>query len=185
MAQATWLVLWNRATSPPAARSAVRVVERSKSEAKIAWVRSDGRMQLVSYPILSGLTSQKETGCWSPQVDIMWRMPLDFISHVFHVYFSHGLLVYLFTCISGGHNVMFEPRFPFDVYSTWVFSCGSLVYISMRITRDFVRVDKWWTGNIIRPTLLCVCWCCLPSRHQTLNQCCFVVGSPSSTLTHY
>ena len=36
------------------------------------------------------------------QMDIMWRMPPDFVSHVFHVYFSQRLLVYLSTCISGG-----------------------------------------------------------------------------------
>ena len=66
-------------------------------------------------------------------------MPPDFVSHFFHVYLLHGLLVYLSTCISGGYHVMFEPRFSSDVYSTWVFS----VYISMRITRDFVPVDKW------------------------------------------
>ena len=44
--------------------------------------------------------------------------------------------MYPFTWISVGYHVMFEPRFYFDVYSTW----GSLVYISMRITHDFVRV---------------------------------------------
>ena len=40
-----------KATCPPAAWSAVRVVERSKCTAKIARVRSDGIMQLVSKPI--------------------------------------------------------------------------------------------------------------------------------------
>ena len=49
--------------------------------------------------------------------------------------------MYLSTCIYGRYHVMFEPRFPFDVYSMWLFSRGSLVYISMRITRDFLRMD--------------------------------------------
>ena len=43
--------------------------------------------------------------------------------------------MYLSTCISGGYYVIFESGFPSDVYSTWGFSRGSLVYISMRITR--------------------------------------------------
>ena len=45
-------------------------------------------------------------------------MPSDFVPLVFHVYFSHGLLVYLSTCISGGYHVMVEPKFPSYVYST-------------------------------------------------------------------
>ena len=63
-------------------------------------------------------------------------MPQDFVSHVFDVYFLHELLVYMYlsTCISSGYHVMLEPRFLSDVYSTWVFSRGSFVYISMRIT---------------------------------------------------
>ena len=52
-------------------------------------------------------------------------MPPDFVSLVFHVYFSHGLLVYLSTCISGGYHVIFEPKFSSDVYSMWAFSRGS------------------------------------------------------------
>ena len=143
----------------------------------------------------------------------MWRMPSDFVSHVFHVYFSHGFSVYLSTCISvgyqvkfedfltcnlrcisqvekwctfsgvfhencftwingvpvhldirgisweechlilfhlfstcvfhmdywcsyprvgpisGGYHVMFEPRFPSDVYSTWIIGVGSMVRV--------------------------------------------------------
>ena len=44
-------------------------------------------------------------------MDIMCRMPPFFVSHVFHVYFSHGLLVYLSTCISGEYQVKFGPYF--------------------------------------------------------------------------
>ena len=35
--------------------------------------------------------------------------------------FSHGFLVYLSMCISGGYHVMAGPRFPSDVYQTWGF----------------------------------------------------------------
>ena len=64
-------------------------------------------------------------------------MTPDFVSHVFHVYFSHELLVYLSTCIYGGYHVMFKPIFPSYVYSMWVSSRGLLVCISKHITRDF------------------------------------------------
>ena len=49
-------------------------------------------------------------------------MPPDFVSLFFQVYFLHGLLVYLSTCISGGYHVMVEPRFSSYVYSTCVFT---------------------------------------------------------------
>ena len=49
-------------------------------------------------------------------------MPPDLVSLVFHVYFLHGLLVCLSTCISGGYHVMVEPIFPSYVYSTCVFN---------------------------------------------------------------
>ena len=38
-------------------------------------------------------------------------MKPSFVSHVFHVYFSHELYVYLSTCISGGFQVKFKPNF--------------------------------------------------------------------------
>ena len=62
-------------------------------------------------------------------VDIRWISSEEstFVSLVFHVYFSHRLLVYLSTCISGRYHVMFEPRFSPDVYSTWFFSRRSLL----------------------------------------------------------
>ena len=58
-------------------------------------------------------------------VDIRWisceKCQL-ILFHLFHVYFSHGLLVYLTMCISGRYHVdiMFDPRFPSYVY----FMCG-------------------------------------------------------------
>ena len=48
-------------------------------------------------------------------VDIRWISCEEchpfLVSHVFRVYFSHGLLVYLSTCIFGGYQVKFEPFF--------------------------------------------------------------------------
>ena len=68
-------------------------------------------------------------------------MPPDFVSQCFaRIFFTW---IWCTTYISGGYHVMCEPRFPSDVYSTWGFSRGSLVHISIRITRDFVPLEKW------------------------------------------
>ena len=88
-------------------------------------------------------------------------MPPNFVSHVLHVFFSHGLMVYLSTYISGGYHVMFEPGFPSDVYSTWVFSHRSMVYISMRNTLILFPWKNSEPGTSLTSIglMLCVCWC--------------------------
>ena len=79
-------------------------------------------------------------------------MPPGFILHVFHVYSSRGLLVYLSTCIYGRYYVMFEPRFPFDVYSMWLFyvkrwctyKCVLHVILFAWINGEPIHVDINW-----------------------------------------
>ena len=100
-------------------------------------------------------------------------MPPDFVSLVFHVYFSHGLLVYLSTCISGGYHVKFEPYLFFtcnprcishvDYWSTLsgVFHMNCFTWInsvpSNVVTRDSFEHYLHGSSGLTRDQLLIFC----------------------------
>ena len=93
----------------------------------------------------------------------MWGMPPDFVSLVFHVYFSYGLLMCLSTCISGGYHVMFEPRFPSDVYSTWGFLMW-IIYVGLHIHAHYT-----WLHNATPVRYRTLCASRGPSQNITLS----------------
>ena len=78
-------------------------------------------------------------------VDIRWISCEECQPSLFHMFstciFSHGLFVYLSTCISGGYQVKFEPYFFTCNLLTLHFSCGLLVYIFRCIPRELCHVD--------------------------------------------
>ena len=78
--------------------------------------------------------------------------------NVFHVYFSHGLLVYLSTCKSGEYQVKSEPRFPSYVYSTCVFNFlrvlgGLSVWVIIHV--EIITHLKLWVA-VARHSFKCV-----------------------------